>query len=411
VVVSLKKTETTPPKSTKAEIPAVDSSPTKTAPFDEAVLMIVGFNSKGSAVSQGSGFIINSGGLAGSNYHVFQGVTQAIAECCGGRRFEIHSMEGADLNKDLVVFQLYELASSQKPQNLPHVTFASTLYLKVGQRVIAVGSPQGFENTVSDGILSAVREYDSVRYLQITAPISSGSSGGPILDSDGHMIGVATFQFERGQNLNFAVAANYIQPLLDQHFQVSIKEFQALVRLAKRRESDATTSSIGNTRDVTTSSIGNTAENSSLARLPEEYLFACYEADTNQCSKTVTHLTYQTERNILMEREDFQDYYLDADKKVKPSNGHWYASCPLHSGKDGHWIGMCTYSLLWKDPGQPTELSCRFNASEEITEITRDGLVSGVSGEIDWKPRYDPINPQCPKDSGKKKEFHLVPKQ
>jgi S1-C subfamily serine protease len=246
VVILPRKPGNAEPNTTKASSPSAVHS-TRTVQLDEAVLMIVGVNAKGSPVSQGSGFIIDSDGLAGSNYHVFRGVTQAFAECCNGRKFEIHSVEGADLNKDLVVFQLYELKKSRKPQNLPHVTFAPTKDLKVGQRVIAVGSPQGLENTVSDGILSAVREYDAVRYLQITAPISAGSSGGPVLDSDGHMIGVATFQFERGQNLNFAVAADYIQPLLDQHFQVSIKEFQTLVRNAQHQERGAATSSIGDT--------------------------------------------------------------------------------------------------------------------------------------------------------------------
>ncbi len=240
VIISRKETEN--PQQNASNMKPPDDHSQKTAPVDEAVLMIVGMNAKGSPVSQGSGFIVSPDGLAGSNYHVLRGVSQAFAECCNGRKFEILSVEGADLKKDLVVFQLYDLGSIEKPQNLPHVTFAPSKGLKVGQKVIAIGSPQGLENTVSDGILSAIREYDSVRYLQITAPISPGSSGGPVLDSDGHMIGVATFQFERGQNLNFAVSADYIEPLREQHFQVSIKEFQSAVRHAQHQERDATTS-------------------------------------------------------------------------------------------------------------------------------------------------------------------------
>jgi len=240
VIVSLKETGNSQQNVSNMKPP--DDHSQKTTPFDEAVLMIVGMNAKGSPVSQGSGFIVRPDGLAGSNYHVLRGVSQAFAECCNGRKFEILSVEGADLEKDLLVFQLYELGSIEKPRNLPHVTFAPSESLKVGQKVIAIGSPQGLENTVSDGILSAIREYDSVRYLQITAPISPGSSGGPVLNSDGRMIGVATFQFERGQNLNFAVSADYIQPLLDQHFQVSIKQFQAAVRHAQSQGREATTS-------------------------------------------------------------------------------------------------------------------------------------------------------------------------
>jgi hypothetical protein len=78
---------------------------------------------------------------------------------------------------------------------------------------------------------------------------------------------------------------------------------------------------------------------------------------------------------------------------------------------NGHWIGACTYSLLWKEPGKVAETACTLTTSEEITEITSEGHVSGLSGKIDWKPRNDPVNPQCPTDSETKKEFHLVPKQ
>ncbi len=246
VVLSLRKSATTEQNSNNTAKPPAEHS-AKPKQLDEAVLTIVGMDTKGSAVSQGSGFILSSDGLAGSNYHVFRGVTRAFAECCNDRKFEIVEVEGADLAKDLVVFQLYEVGKIEKPQGLPHVVFAPSNDLKVGQRVIAVGSPQGLENTVSDGILSAIRESDSVRYLQITAPISPGSSGGPVLDSEGYMIGVATFQLEKGQNLNFAVAADYIQPLLNQHLQVPIKEFQTIVRRAQRQEKGTATTSNADT--------------------------------------------------------------------------------------------------------------------------------------------------------------------
>lgn len=374
----------------------------ETKKLDDAVLMIVSLDSKGSAISQGSGFILTPDGLAGSNYHVLRDASQAFAECCNGKKFEIHSIEGVDLAKDLIVFQLYGLEDMQKPTHLPHVTLAPTKDLKVGQRVIAVGSPQGLENTVSDGILSAVRESDSVRYLQITAPISPGSSGGPVLNSDGQMIGVTSFQLEKGQNLNFAVAADYIAPLREQHIQLSLGELRTALRQVQRRKHVV----------AATPSIGVTVDHSWLAEhLPEEYLFACSQTDTNQCPKAITHLSYSPEQNILIETEDFPDYYFDTDKKARPSYGHWYVTCPLHPNRNGHWVGECTYSLLWKEPGKTAETACTIATSEEITDITREGHVSGLSGKIDWKPRNDPVNPQCPTDSGTKGEFHLVPKQ
>ena len=143
----------------------------KSTPIDEAVLTIVGMDRKGSPVVQGSGFILTADGLGGTNYHVLKGTSTALAECCNGRDFEIRGIEGADLVRDLVVFQLYERGATTKPQDLPHVTLGSSKDAVVGERVIAIGSPQGLENTVSDGIVSAIREDESIRYLQITAPI------------------------------------------------------------------------------------------------------------------------------------------------------------------------------------------------------------------------------------------------
>jgi hypothetical protein len=154
------------------------------------------------------------------------------------------------------------------------------------------------------------------------------------------------------------------------------------------------------------------ADNGWLTQLPEEYLFACFETDRSRCSSSITHLKYLPEENLLMETGQFQDHFLDTtDKKFKASEGHWYTSCPLHQSKNGHWIGECTYTLFWPEAGKPPSVACKLNTSEEITEITSQGLISGLSGKIDWTPRYDPLNPRCPQDSGKKNEFHLVPKQ
>ena len=85
--------------------------------------------------------------------------------------------------------------------------------VRVGQRVYAVGTPEGFELTFSEGIISGLREAASGRYVQITAPISEGSSGGGLFDSEGRLIGITTFIFSPGQNLNFAAPADWVLDL------------------------------------------------------------------------------------------------------------------------------------------------------------------------------------------------------
>jgi S1-C subfamily serine protease len=79
--------------------------------------------------------------------------------------------------------------------------------IKVGERAITIGTPQGLELTAAEGIVSSKRLYNQTRVVQTSAPISQGSSGGGLFDARGHLLGFTSFYFRGGQNLNFAVAA------------------------------------------------------------------------------------------------------------------------------------------------------------------------------------------------------------
>jgi hypothetical protein len=82
--------------------------------------------------------------------------------------------------------------------------------LRIGQRVYAIGAPQGLELTISEGIVSSLREVPGGSVIQTTAPISPGSSGGGLFDLSGRLVGIMTFQHRYGQNLNFALPADWI---------------------------------------------------------------------------------------------------------------------------------------------------------------------------------------------------------
>src|SRR5207245_6657549 len=86
--------------------------------------------------------------------------------------------------------------------------------VQVGESVYAGGKPVGLEGTFSPGIGSSIREVGTDKLLQITAPISPGSSGGPVLNEKGEVIGVSVATFRGGQNLNFAIPSNYLKTLL-----------------------------------------------------------------------------------------------------------------------------------------------------------------------------------------------------
>ncbi len=92
---------------------------------------------------------------------------------------------------------------------MPHLQLGSSAKAVEGQKVLVIGNPEGLQGTVSDGIISAFR--DNGTYIQITAPVSPGSSGSPVLDEAGQVIGMATLVYREGQNLNFAISADRIK--------------------------------------------------------------------------------------------------------------------------------------------------------------------------------------------------------
>lgn len=171
-----------------------------------STFLIETFDSKGIPLSIGTGFAVRTNYLA-SNCHVVRGAKRVtVKNLDSGNSFPVEAIVGSDLRADLV---LLRIGASVKPLGIE-----TNLGLSVGDSVYALGNPRGLEGTFSSGIISAVRELDTIHYIQVTAPISPGSSGGPVFSSDGKVIGVATSAIKESQNLNFAVSARHLVALL-----------------------------------------------------------------------------------------------------------------------------------------------------------------------------------------------------
>lgn len=152
--------------------------------------------------SQGSGFFIDANTLI-TNYHVVE----------GSNKIELKLAGKEDVFKGAKVIKAapdYDLAIIQTNQQFPYLPIDSTFNDKVGSKIYTIGNPRGLEGTISEGILSGVRNDEDVDYLQITAPISPGNSGGPVINKMGKVIGISTFSFKNSQNLNFAMPIKYI---------------------------------------------------------------------------------------------------------------------------------------------------------------------------------------------------------
>lgn len=171
---------------------------------NDAVVVVISYDFNGNMANQGSGVVLNDKGYVVTNYHVF-------AEC---ERLEIKHYDkiirytdiiGADVEKDILILKIED-------NTFPSIPMADVANLKVGQRVYAIGSPLGLENSMSEGIISGLRNVDELRrnFIQITASISPGSSGGAVVNSKGELIGISTLSVKGGQNLNFAIPVNDI---------------------------------------------------------------------------------------------------------------------------------------------------------------------------------------------------------
>jgi S1-C subfamily serine protease len=174
--------------------------------FGSTVLLVME-DANGQPLSLGSGFFVRDGEIA-SNLHVIEGAARGYAKLVGEKtKYDIEGITAVDPERDLVLLKI----SARRSQAL---SIGNSEVVQVGESVYAVGNPQGLEGTFSQGIVSSIREVGSDKLLQITAPISPGSSGGPVLSAKGEVIGVSVATFRGGQNLNFAIPSNYLNALI-----------------------------------------------------------------------------------------------------------------------------------------------------------------------------------------------------
>ena len=172
-----------------------------------SVVLIQTFDRQGNTLGVGSGFFVTETGDIISNRHVFRGAHHAEAETANGK-FKIAKVLAQNSSKDLVRFSLGRTGKRFQPLKMSDST------PQVGESIMVIGNPMGLEATVSNGIVSASRNFPPFgNVIQITCPISPGSSGSPVLNMKGEVVGVATFQMVKGQNLNFAIPIAHAKAL------------------------------------------------------------------------------------------------------------------------------------------------------------------------------------------------------
>lgn len=177
------------------------------AKYNTAVFMV--FTSDGYNGYQGSGFFINSDGLAVSNYHVFQGTNIGAEQLKLAGSDEIYNVTEvihSDADEDFILFRV----NVSNTNYIPLAKFKP----QVGEKVFAIGSPRGLENTFSSGEISQWRDKN---LMQISALIDHGSSGGALINEYGEVVGITSGTFADGSqaNLNYAWSIDAVKPFLN----------------------------------------------------------------------------------------------------------------------------------------------------------------------------------------------------
>jgi len=281
----------------------------------DAVVLIEAFDSGGNEIAGGSGFFISADGLLVTNYHVIKRGSSAVAKTTSGQLLPIIGATVVDRENDIAVLAV-------DGGKLPFLTFENTGTVQVGSHIAIIGSPFGLEGSLSEGIVSAKRaEVDGERHwLQITAPISPGSSGSPVLDSDGKVIGVAAMELRGGQSLNFAIPSEVVVAMQPQQ-QQQIGHPVALQELATH---DAYEFLVSESSDY------KTAYSAMISALGEQGDWATALASAKtlavtypSCSAALELLGKSSEKMGLI--EEATEAYQRAIK-LSPDNPHLWAS-------------------------------------------------------------------------------------
>lgn len=174
-----------------------------------AIVMITTVTNSGGAL--GSGFLISTDGTIVTNYHVIKGAEGLGVKFAQEKELITNvSVVKTDAVRDIALIKI------NTPVNAAPLALGDSEQIVIGERVMAIGNPKGLQNTVSDGLVSAIRDTGGIKQIQISVPISPGSSGGALINMRGEAIGITSSGIDQGQNLNFAIPINYVKEYLQQ---------------------------------------------------------------------------------------------------------------------------------------------------------------------------------------------------
>lgn len=312
--------------------------------LSNSVVKVYASDKDGIELSQGSAVVIDKNILV-TNYHVFDGYVGLVVEHYGKRYRDVKILF-ADPEIDLLVLLVSNL-------NLPPIEIADSSDIVIGERIYAIGSPREFENTITDGIISGIR--GKKRYIQITAGVTHGSSGGAVVNEKGKLIGISTLVQEvTNINLNFAIPVSLINKskwcnITDNNCQKVNYYYCELYNLISYTERLLNIYYYNDKLDVAIDSLKNPLKNISTRDRARELIYFIIKRFpiqrlniqklkelTDYMGKGFSELLEALQRFEL--RKDFYGGYekiIDAIRK-EPQNSYYYYILGQYYGKQGY---------------------------------------------------------------------------
>ncbi|NLM22305.1 MAG: trypsin-like serine protease [Peptococcaceae bacterium] len=180
--------------------------------YGQSTAYLETFDSSGQLLGQGTGFLVAKDKVA-TNYHVIKNAHSVKVSFPSGQVYNTSEIYGYDENRDIAMLKI-------TPTNLPPLPLGNSDTTEVGENIVVISNPLGLSNTVSTGNISSVdRYFDNQSWFQITASVSSGSSGGPVFNSRGEVTGIVTWGLvkDTAQNLNFIIPINTVKGIISQN--------------------------------------------------------------------------------------------------------------------------------------------------------------------------------------------------
>lgn len=193
-----------------------------------SVVVITQRGRDGSLEGVGSGFVVSRNGLIATSLHVIGEGRPIEIRFADGKKYSATEIHAWDRKLDLAVIRIGE-------SNLPALKLGESSEVKQGAAVVAMGNPRGLTHSVVQGVVSAFREFESGRMIQLAIPIEPGNSGGPLLDANGRVIGILEMKSAVTENLGFATPVDALKALLEKPNPVPVERWITLGALDPRK--------------------------------------------------------------------------------------------------------------------------------------------------------------------------------